>query len=380
MRKWLVVLVAILMVVPILGANFKKGKLVEVSNISGDLYATGGELIAKEVDGDVLFFGRKARLWNIQGGVFFFGEKLVLNGAISRSVRFFGRSLEVNGNMGRDVLFAGQELRIEKGAVVEGEVYAAGEEIDIYGQVNGKVSLAGNEVVLGGVLNSDARIKAKNIIFLPEAKIQGKLEYWAPKQIEIPQGVVAGEVVFHKYSGKKVQKKAEKVKKEVEKEAKAPAKKKRGFLFSGLWFKVSWFISSLVLGYILFLLFPSLVKRLKEEILSKPVKAFLLGAAEAVAFIILILAFFVIVYTWLIGLIGIPIFLIGLYFAKLLAAFALGAIVLKWIFKKEITLWISYPVGLILLILISLIPYVGWLFCLVLRLWGFGGFLYKVKI
>ncbi len=377
MKKWLVILLVVLIGAPLLGANFKKGKLIEVNNISGDLYASGGELVAKGVDGDVLFFGRKARLWDIQGGVFFFGEKLVLSNSVAKSVRFFGRSLEVDGTLGRDILFAGQELRLEKGSVLRGELYAAGEEIDIYGQVDGKVNVAGGEVVIGGVLNSDAKIKARNIIFLPEAKIQGKLEYWAPKQITIPQGIVSGEIVFHKYSGKKIQKRAEKVK-----EARAVAKKpsKKRFFLSGAWFKLSWFISSLVLGYILLLLFPSFVKKLKDEILGKPVKAFLLGAAEVVAFVIVILGFLVLVYTWLISAVALPVFIIGLYFAKLLAGFALGAIILKWIFKREITPWISYPLGLILLLLISIIPYIGWLLCLILRLWGFGGFLYRIKV
>ncbi len=377
MRKFVISLLMILLALPTLGANFKRGKIIEVSNIQGDLYASGEELIVKGIQGDVLFFGRKARLWDVDGGVFFLGEKLVLKGSVARSVRFLGRALEAGGKIHGDILFAGQELRIEREAEVNGEIYAAGDELDLFGKVAGRVNLGGNEVILGGTFLSDVKVKAHRIIFLPDAKIQGNLEYWAPGEIEVPEGTVAGKITFHRYSGKKVQKKAEK---EIKEEKKAEKHGKRGFFLSGAWFKVSWFISSLVLGYIFLFLFPAAVKKFREEMLEKPLKALLLGAAEVVAFAIIILLFFVLVYTWMVSVFAIPVFLMGLYLAKLLAALAVGSTILRWIFKKEISPWLSYPLGLILITIIGIIPYIGWLLCLILRLWGFGAFLYRIKI
>ncbi len=377
MRKILIPLLVAVLALPALGANFKKGKIIEVSNIKGDLYASGEELIAKGIQGDVLFFGRKARLWDVDGGIFFLGEKLVLNGSVARSVRFLGRALETGGKIQGDILFAGQELRIEKEAEVDGEIYAGGDELDIFGKVAGKVNVGGNEVILGGTFLSDVKVKAQRLIILPEAKIEGNLEYWTPKQIEVPEGAVVGKITYHKYSGKKVQKKPEK---EAKEEKKVEKPKKRGFFLSGAWFKVSWFISSLVLGYIFLLLFPGAVRKLKEEILGKPLKALLLGAAEVVAFVVVILGFFVLIYTWMVSVFAIPLFLMGLYLAKLLAALAIGSVILKWISKKEISPWLSYPLGLILIAIIGIIPYIGWLLCLILRLWGFGAFLYRIRI
>ncbi|GEM_PF-2459794 len=380
MRKVLIFLVTVFLVLPTMGANFKKGKLVEVSNLQGDLYATGEELIAQGVQGDVIFFGRKARVQDVEGGIFFLGEKLVLNGTITRSVRFLGRALEANGKIQRDILFAGQELKLEKGAEVTGDLYAAGDEIDVFGTVTGKAHLGGNEVILAGTFHSDVRVKARRLVILPETKIEGNLEYWTPAQVDVPEGAVLGKITYHKYSGKKLQKKSEKPKELLEEKPAEKPTKKKSFFLSGAWFKLSWFISSLVLGYIFLFLFPATVKKLRDEILSKPLKALLLGAALVVIFVVAILAFFALVYTWLVSVFAIPVFLMGLYLAKLLAAFAVGSIILRWATRKEASPWLSYPLGLVLILIISIIPYIGWLLCIVLRLWGFGAFLYRIKL
>jgi len=373
MKKIVIFLIGALLVFPVLSANFKKGKFAKVELLSGDLYSTAGEIEIGTLEGDLFAVGRRATVKNVTGGISYAGERMLITGTVGRSIRFFGRILEIDGEVKGDVLFFGQELRINKGAKINGEIYAGGSDIIINGEVAGPVHVGSGEFVLGGIINSDAKIKSENIRIREGGKILGNLDYWTKKEVKFPEGTVAGKIVYHKITGKKITKQAEKAKK-------VPSKKKRHFVFSKTWFKIAWFISSLLLGYLFFVLFPGQVKKFNEEILGRPVRSFLLGTAGAFIIPLIVLLLFILIYTIPMNFVILPAYLIGLYLGKLLAGFAIGYILLKGIFNKEISAWISYPVGLIVLVILSFIPYIGWLLMLMARFWGFGAFFYKMKI
>ncbi len=378
MKKLFILVLVIAVAFPVFSANFKTGKTAKIENMTGDLYSSSEDLEIVTLDGDLFGIARTATvLKELNGGITYAGEKLLITGTVARSVRFIGRVLEIDGEVKGDIFFMGQELRINKDAKIGGEVYAAGAEITINGEVTGPVHVGCDEFILRGVINSNANVKAKKIRILEGARIEGNLDYWTQKAITFPEGTIGGKAVFHIIGTKKKAKEKEKL----EKKAKGkPEKKGKGFPFFPSWFKVAWFISSLLLGYIAFLLFPGQIKKFNEEIIARPLRAFLLGAASILIILLLIVIFFVLVFTIPMNMVIIPMFLIFLYFGKLLAGFAIGYIILKGIFKKEVTVWLTYPVGLVALVILSFIPYIGWLLMLIARLWGFGGFFYKVKV
>ncbi len=373
MKKWVVLALTFLLAFPAFSANFRKGRLIEVKNLSGDLYALGRETnIAGTLDGDLFALSRRVIVnGNITGGASIIAEKGRIKGVVGRSIRFIGRILEIDGEIKGDVLFMGQELRINPSGKVDGEIYSGSSTVRIDGTVNGPVHIGCNEFIFSGEIASDLFLKAREIS-LEGGKIEGKLEYWSKKQVKIPEGMVAGGALFHKY---------------IKHPEKALGKgkltqKKRGapFFFTKTGFRIAWFISALFLGYLIFLLFPSQVKTFASELIERPLRTFLLGTAGLILIPILILLFLVIIFTIPMDLVILPLYFIGLYLGKLLAGLAIGILVLKWIFRKEITPWITYPVGLVILVLLSFIPYIGWFLMLIARLWGFGAFFHKLKV
>lgn len=367
MKKFFILVLAIAIAFPIFSANFRKGDFVKVEKMEGDLYSSANELQIGSLNGDLFAVSRRATLnEKITGGITFAGERFTVEGTVGKSIRFFGRLLEINGKVKGDILFLGQELIISKGAKILGQIYAGGSDIVIDGEVEGPVYVGCNEFTLHGTINTNAKIKAQRMRILEGGKIAGNLDYWGKKPISFPEGTIGGKSTFHPFKALKA--------------AKEKKAKKYRFSFFSSWFKVAWFISSLFIGFIILLLFPAQVKKLNEVIINRPFRSFLFGAAGVLIIILLIIIFFVLLFTIPMNFVITPLFLIFLYFGKLLAGFAIGYIILKGIFKKEVSVWLTYPVGLVALVILSFIPYIGWLLMLIARLWGFGGFFYKLKV
>ena len=106
--------------------------------VEGNLYsAAGTSTIGGRVTGDVLAVGGTISLAGSVGGdVFAVGGTLQVLGPVGGDVRVAGGTLSVNDRVGGDLVVAGGTVHVLPGAIVQGDLIAAGRVI-VDGTVQG---------------------------------------------------------------------------------------------------------------------------------------------------------------------------------------------------------------------------------------------------
>jgi len=337
----------------IISGNFiKAGNIIDINGaVNGDVIVAASSItINGPVAGDVIAAGNTIRI----------------NGVVSGSVRVVGSSVEINSSVEKNVWAVGSTVALGPEAKVGWDVYAAGANVEIKGPVAGNVLASAAGIVIANEVGKDVKVsvdKEGQIILYPQAKIGGNLTYKAAsaEQLVLKEGAqVIGQTT--------------------KTELTVPSKREvRGFLY-GFWgfLKVMSFFSLLVIGLVLVTLIPKVVFEIRDEMIKRPQLDFGLGL------IYLIIAP-VLVILLIITLIGIPLaliiaflYVISLYFAKVMVGFTLGLLIFDRLNKekkyKGSLIW-PLAIGLLIFVVLTSLPFIGWLVKLILIIWALGAIL-----
>ncbi len=366
-----IVLLSVLCVSGVLAADFrtdKRGGSVTVNQDESlsNLY-TGGNivLINSNIGKDLLVGGRAITVnGDVEDDLWAVGQSVMVNGSVGGSLRVGGSDIMISGPVKEDVIAGGSTVTIADTSLVGGDLFIAGGTILINGPVSGDVRFAGGEVIINSKLEGNVRGEASGRLVLgSQAEVVGNLKYTSPKELEIEEGgKVLSEIDF------------------TLKEAK-PKRQKR-FLGFGrmigiftLKFLIK-IISLMVAGIVLVYLLRRNVKVIIEKSLTSFWSNLGIGFAALIATpIACIILLATVIGMWLAGLVfSAYIFMVML--ASLLASISFGAWFLKVVRKtKDYKIdWLTVVVGVIVLNIIALIPFVGWLIWLAFMLIGLGVF------
>lgn len=302
--------------------------------VKGDLFAAGQRVIVNGV---------------VEGDVFAAASDVEVNGKVLGDVRGAAQSVTIAGEVGKNALLFAQSAYVEEKGAVTGELLAYAQDVKVAGAVQRNMEGAAQKVVIDGTVGGNVAYEVDQLVINPGAKIDGQLEYKAPKQGQIADGTVAGPVEYN-------------VLKETQMENEP--------VFSGF----GWALS-LVTTLLLWLLFRFVFKKgtmsIKEELDFAPFKEAGIGA--------LVLIFTPIVSILLLfTVVGIPIsFLAMIMYA-----------VLWYISKVFVGIWLGYKmteragrklhpmvkelIGVVLLFALIQVPYIGWVFGIVTVLLFYG--------
>jgi cytoskeletal protein CcmA (bactofilin family) len=197
-RRYLPLLVGLIMfvVAPAGATTVEKGDNVRISGlheIDDDFYAFSNQIqIDGVVNGDFTGFGAEAVVkGNIGRSGNFVCRYVDHNGSMEGSLRFLGERLTVTGRVGGSIIGAGATIMIRQGSIVEKDVNIAANEISLDGTVLGNAFCAGTNVRITAQIGGDLEVEAKKIIIAPPAVIRGNLIYRAESedQLTIEPGV-----------------------------------------------------------------------------------------------------------------------------------------------------------------------------------------------
>lgn len=143
------------------------------------------------------------------------GTDIVIDTLIDGNVYAIGDNVKLTGQIGGDLFVLAENLDIDGGAVY-GNVFAAANTIRLNGQIYDLYSVcdkltveydgfvyrdlrtASSEVILNGVVRRNANISTGSLELQSDCIINGNLNYSSDEEIEIPEGIVQGEVNFEK--------------------------------------------------------------------------------------------------------------------------------------------------------------------------------------
>lgn len=208
MRSLFFVLAALL-VVP--GAVLAKGQDMRQPSVyyvpanevvSGNVYRAG-ELVQIDgtVEGDLIVAAETVKInGTVTGDVIAAAGRVVIAGPVLGDVRVAAGEVDVDGVIGKNFNAAAGTVRFSKQSAVGYEALVFAGELDMDGLIKSDLRGAVGSAVLSGSVNHDVWLKAERIILQPTSVIGGNLSYASPVAAQVMSGaLVKGEVNFEAF-------------------------------------------------------------------------------------------------------------------------------------------------------------------------------------
>lgn len=401
-----VLLVIVLwMVPPTHASEFLGGDTVTVEagqTINDDVYATAQTVIVNgTIEGDLIAFTTDVIInGRVTGDVLATGQSIIINGTVEDDVRMAGMLLQLGSaaQVGDDVISLGYGFDMQNGSQVGGDVTFLGGQAAINGAIGGDLTVNAGSLAFDGTVagNADVAVGSPEaqpafdpLMFMPNAP---DLPTVAPGLTVGDNAQVDGEVNVT-VPDAAIADDAAKINATVD-VAEAPVAPQddsnvvvdtgmefigRFLVFAIAAFFIVWLASimlsqatgylhekplpSLGWGALLYIVFPILLVTLSGAVL---IIGLILGAIGLGS-----IGTSIIVFTFMVLALALLAFIVILaLLSKVVAGYALGKLLFRS--RPDTKFWVVMLIGLAIVALLIALPYVGWLFNLVISMIGLG--------
>jgi len=360
LKGLIVSLLAILLMtftaVTVLAFDARYGDIITVASgevIDSDLYVAGGTIIIDgTINGDLIAAGKIIRVNGpVNGNIIAAGGTVDINGEVTHAVRIIGETLNISGTIGRDLLVAGEEVSLASTA-----------------EIGSDLLLGAGTALIDGLIKGDINSGVESLTIASTASIQGKLTYISENEANIQSGAQIRGPITHKLPD---------VKERLAVGTHRLPDVKERLTLVGFWGRVIGFLMTLVFGIIIVLLAPRRMKAVTESIRTRP------WASLGWGVIILIftpIAAGIVCITIIglpLGLITLVLYGIAIYLTQLFAGLLIGQLIIgssKGV-ETRAALVGALALGLAILSLLRLIPYLDFVIGLATVLFGLGAIL-----
>jgi hypothetical protein len=349
---------------PVLAAELRSADTATVASgevIDDDLYIGGNNIVIDgTVNGDVWAAGRTITInGTVSGSLVVIGQTITINGEIGRAARIAGSEVTVNGTVEGDLLAFGSYLYVNNKAQIGGDLICGGQNVTINGAVGKNIKGGGEAVTIAGKVGGDVDLGVNKLTIASTGNIGGNLTYISEKEAIIDSGATLQGSTTHKIP---------------------EVKKERG-IAGKVWGKVLGFLMILLIGIIIILIAPRKTISTADAIRHQPLPSLGWGAvllfATPVAAIIV--CFTVVGIS--IGLITLALWGIALYLSQIPVALFLGRLIIRQATVTESRgLQIgALAVGLIIIGVLRIVPFLGFVIWLATALFGLGSLVALVQ-
>lgn len=319
--------------------------------VENDFYAAAGTVtMSGEVMGDMYAVGGSITTnGSVGADMTLIGGTIQVHASTADDLRVMAGEVVIAEYVGGDVFVLGGLLQVLSSATIEGDVFFYGGEAEINGTVNGSIIGAMEKIRIDAAVGGDVDVTVAQTLTLgDQASIGGDVRYLSPNEVTRAQNaVIEGEVVKNT------------------KELGESDRNAQDLL-------IPIFISLFAM-LTLYLIFRSELQRLMSCILDSTVSSGLVGLGVLVLGPIVSVLLIATVLGLLVGLVGLFLLLAFYVLAMVLSGVLLGAILSKYVAKKnELSLlWIL--IGGIGIHLLMALPIIGPFAVFILFLLTLGG-------
>ncbi len=339
----------------------ENGATTQVSTIYGNVYAISDTFTLEEgcsINGDLYFYGNTLNLENssqIGGNIFVSADNVTINSQINGSAYITSKNFNLNydayifndlnlnskyailnGQIGRNCKTKNNTFTSQSGFKVSGDFFATSNEINFAGEIIGNVNLNAKKITFN--TNDSTCI------------IRGDLNYSSNSEINITSTNVYGKINHTKYKTN---------------------------IGKSILNKLVSYISLLIYIFAINILLNKLFKNFVNKSINFNIKNlfvfFGLGLAFLIMLPIIIALLFILKITLVLACI-----LLAIYFILLSLAIPVFINTLANKFKKK-NIYLNILILTSILWLISLIPFVGFVFDIIITLLGFGIIIINIK-
>ncbi len=341
--------------------------------IEGNFIRAGNTIdVNGSVNGDVIVAGNIININGpVAGDVMAAGNTIKISGPVGGSIRVLGSTVIIDNEVERSVWAAGSSVSLDSDSKVGWDVYIAGAALEIKGPIGRNVWAGGASLIIDskieGNVNADID-ESGQIVLYPQAKIGGELKYKAARadQLVLKEGAqVAGETIYKVAVGEKLK----------------SSVFQKFFNKTYSFFTIISLFTLIILGLVAISLVPKKVLEVREEMIKHPGPSIGWGVVYLLLTPVLLVVLLVTIIGIPLALIIFPFYIISLYFAKVLAGFVIGLLIVDQLAKdKKYKGSLFWPLllGLVIIIIVTSLPIIGWLIKLGLICWALGAII-KVK-
>ncbi len=316
------------------GTSFYAGNIVTVdANINGTTFIAGNDVT---INGDV------------EGDLFIAGNKVNINGNVNGNVYGAGSIVSLAGKVEKDAFLAGESVQQAEGATIGRDVNIGANNVTLNAEIGRHVNIgatsltAGEGMKIAGNLNAEVEVADKPNI---ESKVSGETKWKAPAATAADR-------------------------QEMSTSAKVIAAI-TGIILSTL--------SGLFLWGVIRVIKPRYWKKNRIVAENNILKSMGIGLLAIIVIPIVAIILLITVIGVPTSIIGMLLFMIALYIAKIIVAEVIGSKIIKERNGKELHygVW-GVLLGLVILNVLSAIPYIGILVSIATVLLGFGAIILRM--
>ncbi|MCK5566574.1 MAG: polymer-forming cytoskeletal protein, partial [Actinomycetia bacterium] len=375
MKKLLLFIMVLLTVIfvsisPLWAFESKSGENVSITTSQGDdIYVFGSNVLVSE---------------NIEGDLITAGGRIEVSGDVSQDLMVVGGTANLDGDVGDDARVAGAVLTIS--GDISDDLFALGGQITVSERtdIGGAAVIAGGTINFGGTSGEGAILNAENITI--SGKVDGDVEIGEVESLKITGSAeITGDLIYRSARSADISDDAviggEIMETIIEKQAKIEVSDTSPwaiFIATFIGGRIIAFLALFVLGIILLLAMPGFFERFTERmkktlgysIGSGAIVIFGVPIGSVIIFIISIILFITIIGSGLgavimaSNIVMLILYGILIYTSTVFLSFTLGKVILS---KTSLNMgkygWkvLAYLIGLVIIMILYSIPFVGWL-------------------
>ncbi len=139
-----------------------------------------------DVDGDLIVFSRSLEVnGHIKGDIISFVRDLRVNGPVDGNVRAFCQSLTLENVVAKNVMAWADQVELDRKARVDGTMTLGANNVELNGEAAGDVLAFVADLEINGSLGHDATIRAGQLNVGPSAEVKGQIKFKGRRQPEI---------------------------------------------------------------------------------------------------------------------------------------------------------------------------------------------------
>jgi cytoskeletal protein CcmA (bactofilin family) len=325
-----------------------------------DTLLAAGNIVRVEgvVNGDLLAFGGSVEVRGaVKGDLVSFAKRTVVSGTVKGNIYNFSNSLDLDGELGHSIYALVQSLRVnDRGHVGDGMLVGAG-DVSLEGEVNRSATMFAGNADISGSIGRELTMTGDNLTLTNTARISGNLSARVRqlKNVHIADGATIG--------GKR----------DIQARVRQSHFTRPRFYF----YQAVWLAGAVLVGWLGLVLFPGFFQATTQAV-GSGWRSVGLGVAVLAGVPVVIILTAITLVGFPASLMLLAVYLVAIYLAKIWVGAFLGWILLKPAGATKGDWLLGLLVGLLILTIVGLIPYLGSLVHVGVVCLGLGAFAWQL--
>ncbi len=286
----------------------------------------------------------------MRGDVFCAGQAINVSGKIEGSVRLAGQTVTLGGTVGGSATVTSQTLLLDKNSFVQRDLVGGAQTVALNGIIGRDVAIGASNIAINGQVGRNIKSEVETLTVGSAGRVGGDVDYTSNTSATVNSGgKITGTVTRTPQ------------KQQTRNNSYAPF----AFMFFSF---VYTFVTLLILALALVLLIPSVLHEASSKTLSSPGRVVLTGLVGVIIVPIFILALLISVIGLPLGILALLMWLVVVILSGPFTGYTLGRLILK---TEKNPIFIMFS-GASLLLVSYFIPIIGFLTVIAAYLFGVG--------